>query len=102
MTAGHQLVVHDLHQAAMRPLVLKGAQGGPDLAAFVRLLRPPRAVWLSSGAASLTWHAAMGVDVEVMGETLQSDGSQAFAGSWKDLLQAIDTKTGALKSRKVG
>jgi 6-phosphogluconate dehydrogenase len=53
MTAGHQLVVHDLHEAAMQPLMAKGAKGSSNLADFVRLLQPPRAVWLMLPAGSV-------------------------------------------------
>jgi 6-phosphogluconate dehydrogenase len=53
MSAGHQLVVSDLNQAAMQPLLGKGAKGSSDLAEFVRLLQPPRAVWLMLPAGAV-------------------------------------------------
>ncbi|HTW70719.1 MAG TPA: decarboxylating 6-phosphogluconate dehydrogenase, partial [Acetobacteraceae bacterium] len=53
MTAGHQLVVNDRDQAAMRPLLAKGAKGSSDLAEFVRMLQPPRAVWLMLPAGAV-------------------------------------------------
>jgi 6-phosphogluconate dehydrogenase len=44
--AGHALVVHDANQSAVQGLAAKGAKGSTDLAAFVRMLEAPRAVWL--------------------------------------------------------
>ena len=53
MAAGHQLVVTDRDRAAMQPLLAKGASGSGDLAEFVRLLQPPRAVWLMLPAGAV-------------------------------------------------
>ena len=46
IAGGHQLVVYDKNPAAMLPLIHKGASSSSDLAQFVGLLKPPRAVWL--------------------------------------------------------
>jgi 6-phosphogluconate dehydrogenase len=46
MAAGHQLVVSDRNAAAMQASMAQGAKGSTELAEFVRLLQPPRAVWL--------------------------------------------------------
>ena len=53
IAAKHQLVVTDLHQSAMQPLIAKGAKGSSDLAEFVRMLQPPRAVWLMLPAGAV-------------------------------------------------
>ncbi len=48
------------------------------------------------GAATIAQHTKAGIDVDALADKLQSDGAQAFVESWKDLLQAIDTKSRAL------
>jgi transaldolase len=48
------------------------------------------------GAATIAQHTKAGIDVDALANQLQSDGAQAFVESWKDLLQAIDTKSRAL------
>ena len=48
---GHACVVHDMHPAAMTPLVTLGATGAASLAAFVTALATPRVVWLMVPAA---------------------------------------------------
>lgn len=53
MAAGHQLVVTDRNAAAMQPLLAQGATGSTDLAEFIRLLQPPRAVWLMLPAGAV-------------------------------------------------
>jgi len=53
------------------------------------------------GAARIAQHVKAGIDVDALAEKLQSDGAQAFVESWKDLLQAIDTKSRALGLKKV-
>jgi 6-phosphogluconate dehydrogenase len=53
MTAGHQVVVHDRIADAMRQLTDKGANGSSDLAEFIRLLQPPRAIWLMLPAGAV-------------------------------------------------
>jgi 6-phosphogluconate dehydrogenase len=51
MKAGHQCVVYDVHPPAVKALAGEGATGSDSLAAFVKALRPPRAVWLMVPAA---------------------------------------------------
>jgi len=51
MRAGHELVVFDVNQASVDGLRKEGAQGSTDLAAFVGMLRKPRAIWLMIPAA---------------------------------------------------
>lgn len=53
------------------------------------------------GAATIAQHVKAGIDASALAEKLQSDGAQAFVESWKDLLQAIDTKSRALGLKKV-
>jgi transaldolase len=52
------------------------------------------------GAATIAQHVTAGIDVDALAKRLQSDGAQAFVESWKDLLQAIDTKSRALGVQK--
>ena len=54
-----------------------------------------------SGTATIAQHGKAGVDVAALGAKLQTDGANAFVNSWKELLQAIVTKSHALSSRKV-
>src|SRR5215469_16101921 len=51
MRAGHQGVVYDRSQDAVKGLVSEGAQGAASLAEFVKKLDKPRAVWLMVPAA---------------------------------------------------
>jgi 6-phosphogluconate dehydrogenase len=48
---GHTCVVHDIFPEAVEKLVHEGASGSAQLEEFVRLLKPPRAVWLMVPAA---------------------------------------------------
>jgi transaldolase len=74
----------------------------PTLAAFAdhgdagRLLQRDG----GDGAATIAQHTKAGIDVDALADKLQSDGAQAFVESWKDLLQAIDTKSRALGLQK--
>jgi transaldolase len=53
------------------------------------------------GAATIAQLAKAGVDVDALAAKLQSDGADSFVDAWKDLLQAIDTKSRALGLKKV-
>jgi 6-phosphogluconate dehydrogenase len=50
-TAGHDCVVYDVHAEAVQDLAREGATGTASLAAFVKALPRPRAVWLMVPAA---------------------------------------------------
>jgi 6-phosphogluconate dehydrogenase len=50
-TAGHDCVVYDVHAEAVQDLAREGATGTASLAAFVKALSRPRAVWLMVPAA---------------------------------------------------
>jgi 6-phosphogluconate dehydrogenase len=49
--AGHDCVVYDVHAEAVQTLASEGATGAASLAAFVKTLSRPRAVWLMVPAA---------------------------------------------------
>ena len=49
--AGHDCVVYDMHADAVQALAREGATGAASLAAFVKALARPRAVWLMVPAA---------------------------------------------------
>ena len=49
--AGHDCVVYDVHADAVQTLAREGATGTTSLAAFVKALARPRAVWLMVPAA---------------------------------------------------
>ena len=49
--AGHDCVVYDVHAEAVETLAREGATGTDSLAAFVKALARPRAVWLMVPAA---------------------------------------------------
>ena len=51
--AGHELVVYDANVKAVQDLEAKGAKGNTDLAAFIRALAKPRAVWLMVPAGAV-------------------------------------------------
>ncbi len=51
MRAGHQCVVFDYSQDAVKTLASEGAAGAESLADFVQKLTPPRAIWLMVPAA---------------------------------------------------
>ncbi len=51
MKAGHELVVYDAHQDAVKALAAEGATGAGSLKDFVAKLAKPRAVWLMVPAA---------------------------------------------------
>lgn len=53
MKAGHECVVYDTHSEPVQELVKNGATGSTDLAAFVKALSKPRAVWLMVPAAAV-------------------------------------------------
>src|SRR5262249_46522299 len=61
--AGHRVVVYDLDSAAVSRIAGFGAVGVASMEAFVRELRPPRAVWLMVPA---------GLPVEATVNTLSS------------------------------
>ena len=48
---GHECVVYDVHAEAVQALAREGATGAASLAAFVKALARPRAVWLMVPAA---------------------------------------------------
>lgn len=48
------------------------------------------------GATTIAQLRKAGIDTDVLAEKLQSDGAKSFVDSWKDLLQAIATKSRAL------
>jgi len=51
MRAGHECVVFDLNGELVRELASEGAMATDSLEAFVRALKPPRAVWVMVPAA---------------------------------------------------
>lgn len=51
MKAGNQCIVYDLHPEAVQALAKEGAVGTDSLAAFVKSLQKPRAIWLMVPAA---------------------------------------------------
>ena len=54
MADGHHCVVYDPQPAAVEALVAEGATGASDLAALVRELPTPRAVWVMVPAGHIT------------------------------------------------
>jgi len=46
MRGGHECAVYDRNADSVKDLAFKGAAGADTLQAFVKLLRPPRTVWL--------------------------------------------------------
>jgi len=97
MAAGHQLVVSDRNAAAMQPLTAHGAKGSTELAEFVRLLQPPRAVWLmlpagavDSFLATLTPMLSQGDIVIDGGNSYYHDDIRRAAALQKSGLRYVD------------
>jgi len=57
LTAGHEVVAHDVSGDAVAVLVGEGALGAEDLAGLTGQLEPPRAVWLMLPAGAITTDA---------------------------------------------
>ncbi len=100
MAAGHQLVVSDRNAAAMQPLLTQGAKGSTDLAEFVRLLQPPRAIWLMLPAggvdpflATLTPMLAPGDIVIDGGNSYYHDDIRRAAALQQSGLRYVDVGT---------
>ena len=53
LKAGHRIVVHDLNTPAMDRAAQKGAAKADSLEALVKLLRPPRAIWIMVPAGNV-------------------------------------------------
>jgi 6-phosphogluconate dehydrogenase len=53
MRAGHELHVFDTHAAPVQDLVARGAKGSTDLAAFIKGMATPRAVWMMVPAGAV-------------------------------------------------
>lgn len=51
LRAGHECVVFDLNQTAVASLATEGAMGAGSLEAFIKALKPPRAIWIMLPAA---------------------------------------------------
>ena len=54
MRAGHECVVYDVSEDAVKALAHEGATGTTSLDAFVKALEPPRAAWVMVPAGEIT------------------------------------------------
>jgi transaldolase len=63
----------------------------------VTLLFSPQQYVAAADADILGEFEKAGVDVGALAERLQAEGAEAFVQSWRELLQAIDTKSTTLR-----
>ncbi|GIW05423.1 MAG: 6-phosphogluconate dehydrogenase [Dehalococcoidia bacterium] len=78
LKAGHECVVHDIHQDAVDALIQIGAKGSVDLGEFVRLLNPPRHVWLMVPAAIVDTMLDQLVPLLSPGDTIIDGGNSYY------------------------
>jgi len=81
LTAGHEVVAHDVSGDAVAVLVGEGAAGAADLASLVAQLEPPRAVWLMLPAGPITQSALDQLSGHLAAGDVVVDGGNA---RWND------------------
>src|SRR6201992_3288634 len=75
---GHQCVVFDRSQEAVKALVAEKATGGASLADFVQKLATPRAIWLMVPAAVVDQSIADLLPLLEKGDTLIDGGNSYY------------------------
>ena len=99
MKAGHHCVVTDTHADAVRQSVAKGARGTTNLAEFVTMLSPPRAVWLMLPAAAVDPVLYSLVPLLDPGDTIIEGGNSYY---YDDIRRAGELKAKGLYYIDVG
>jgi 6-phosphogluconate dehydrogenase len=99
MKAGHQCVVYDVHPPAVKALAAEGATGTDSLAAFVKSLRPPRAVWLMVPAA-LVDQTIAALSSHLAPEDIVIDGGNSYYHD--DIRRAAELKAKGIHYVDVG
>lgn len=78
MQAGHECVVYDRYLATSMSLAKNGATPAKDVEEFVRLLRPPRIVWIMLPAGEATENAIWNVAARIGAGGTIIDGGNSF------------------------
>ena len=78
LRAGHECLVHDLSDQAVKQLVAEGAQGAGSLAELVAGLAPPRAVWLMLPAAVTGETVTALLDLLGPGDAIVDGGNSSY------------------------
>jgi 6-phosphogluconate dehydrogenase len=79
LLAGHQCVVNDIHQDAVDALTQLGATGSTDPAEFVRLIAPPRHIWLMVPAANVDSVLERLLPLLAPGDTIIDGGNSYYS-----------------------
>jgi transaldolase len=79
------LTVNTMPEATLKAFADHGALNSPVTSA------------LNDWDEQLSLFCKAGVDIDALGEQLQSEGAESFDKSWKELLEAIDKKSEDLK-----
>ena len=75
---GHECLVYDRSSEAVRALEGKGAEGAPNLAAFVAGLEKPRVAWMMLPAGAITEATAMELKDLMESGDIVVDGGNSF------------------------
>src|SRR5690348_15149125 len=78
MRDGHECVVYDRNYASVNQLASDGAKGAASVADFVKMLTPPRAVWLMVPAAVVDSALAELTAVLQPGDTVIDGGNSYY------------------------
>jgi 6-phosphogluconate dehydrogenase len=76
--SGHDCVAFDTDPAAVQQLAGEGVPGASDLAAFVKQLTPPRAVWVMVPAGATTGNAITALGNLLAPGDVMIDGGNTF------------------------
>ena len=99
MKAGHECVVYDSHPEPVQELVKQGAKGSTSLAAFVKTLAKPRAVWLMVPAAAVDPVLASLTPLLETGDIVADGGNSYYHD---DIRRAAQLKVAGLHYVDVG
>ena len=78
LNAGHECVVHDVSEEAVRRVAAEGARGTGSLEELVAALAPPRAVWLMLPAAVTGGTVARLMDLLSPGDAVIDGGNCSY------------------------
>ena len=78
MRGGHQCVVFDQNYASVNQLAGQGAKGASSLADFVKLLNPPRNVWMMLPAAAVDGAVEQLAELLEAGDTVIDGGNSYY------------------------
>jgi 6-phosphogluconate dehydrogenase len=99
LRGGHECVVNDRNQDAVKALVAEGATGDTSLGAFIEQLKPPRAIWLMIPAALVDTMLNQLVEVIETGDTIIDGGNSYYVD---DIRRARELKAKGIHYVDVG